>query len=207
MKKILIAAIMLSFLLTGCAHSLPDERLPKRTAETKTSETAQAETLSPEEQTLVDRAAEALWEAYDLPDRRHFRPSVYDYESAGTVEVMLRLCIGGYPTGERYTARFSADGELLSTGAVNEGIFLPYLEALTPADLAAAEAALADFLAPYDDYKGGASLTIDDEGCLCLSGEFIVEPDPPPLSGLFSEGGCGIDHDHKFFNHRICPAP
>lgn len=207
MKKLpLLALLSVLLLTTSCAHSLPDERLPKRPAETKAMESTPAETLSPEELTLVDRAAEALWEAYDLPDRRYFRPSVY-YESTGTVEVELRLYIGGHRTNERYIARLSDGGELLSTDAVNEGTYLPYLETIDPADLAAAEAALADFLAPYDDYKGGSSLTIDDEGYLCLSGEFIVELDPPPLSGLFSEGGCGIDHDHKFFNHRLCPAP
>ena len=207
MKKLPLLALLSVLLLTAsCAHRLPDERLPKLPAETKVQENTQAETLSPEELTLVDRAAEALWEAYDLPDRQHFRPSVY-YDSTGTVEVVLRLCIGGHRTNERYIARFSADGELLSTDAVGEGTYLPYLKTLDPADLAAAEAALADFLAPYDDYKGGVALSIDGEGYLCLSGEFIVELDPPPLSGLFSEGGCNIDHEHKFFNHRICPAP
>ena len=207
MKKFSLLALLSVLLLTvSCAHDLPDEELSKQPAETKTVEATPAETLSPEELTLADYAAEVLWEAYDLPDRQHFRPSVH-YDSTGIVEVVLRLYIGGHRTNERYIARFSTDGELLSTDAVGEGTCLPYLETLDPADLAAAEAALADFLAPYDDYKGGVVLSIDDEGYLCLSGEFIVELDPPPLSGLFSEGGCGIDHDHKFFSHRICPAP
>lgn len=40
------------------------------------------------------------------------------------------------------------------------------------------------------------------EGYLCLCVEVIVDIDPPVASEN-SEGGCGIDHEHKFFVERI----
>ena len=51
-----------------------------------------------------------------------------------------------------------------------------------------------------DKENSGYYLSFDDEGYLCLSCEVIVQ-----LSGgADGDGGCGIDHEHKFFTARIC---
>lgn len=209
MKKILIAAILCTLLLTaGCAHQLPDERLPKvpvrpgqDMAETAADTAADIapETLSAEDLALADRAAEVLWQTYDLPDASHFRPDVRRHVSNGTATVEFELYIGYYRTNESYQVKISPDGEAESTYAVQQGEYSRYLSAATPEAIAAAEAELAEQLAPYGQHSYGY-LTIDQEGYLCLSAEVIVELDGP------SEGGCGVGHDHLFFHARICGA-
>ena len=199
----LLLAGALSF--SGCEFL--DEPFPEET-ETESSilidpDKTEAETeraLTPEEEALVEQAAEALWAAYDLPDRAHFRVEVHPHASNGSNRVEFTLWLGGYRTDEDYDVRISAEGEVtnISGGYQN---YRQYLNSATPERIAAAEAALAEKLKGYGEENAGGYLTVDQEGWLCLSCELIVE-----LETHFwqQEGGCGIDHDHVFVSERIC---
>ena len=65
----------------------------------------------------------------------------------------------------------------------------------------AAEEKLEKQLEKYDE-SSSFYLSIDSEGYLCLNAEIIIK-----YEGTFEGGGCGIDHDHKFFTERICSLP
>ena len=207
--KTILFSLGFLLLTAGCAHQLPDERLPKVPARPSGSAMAETaadtaaditpETLSAEDLALVERAAEVLWQTYDLPDASNFHPDVRRHVSNGTATVEFELYIGCYRTNETYNVKFSPDGEAKDTYAIQPGEYSRYLSAATPDAIADAEANLAEQLAPYGQHSYGY-LTIDQEGYLCLSAEVIVELDGP------SEGGCGVDHDHLFFHARICSA-
>ena len=183
--------------LTGC--DLLDEPFPEET-ETDSSilidpEKTQPETeapLTPEEEALVEIAAEALWnERGDLPDRVHFRADI-SYGADGNTKfyVDFALYIGDYRTWESYDVTLNADHEVtrIDGGYHN---YRQYLKGATPDRIAAAEAALADQLKDYGDQHSGYYLSIDQEGYLCLTCEVIVDK-------AFG------DHEHKFFTERIC---
>ena len=156
--------------------------------------------LTPEEEALVQIAAEALWAEYDLPAREHFSVDIYPHATDGSNRVEFTLCIGGYRTHEDYSIRVSAAGTVtdVSGGYHN---YRQFVESATPEKIAAAEAALSAQLTAYGEEHSGGHLTINDEGWLCLSREIIVE-----LETKFwqQDGGCGVDHDHVFIIERIC---
>ena len=62
----------------------------------------------------------------------------------------------------------------------------------------------ADALSKYGNHSE-FYLQIKD-GYLCLSSEVIKKIDTPVSTDEngFADGGCGIDHEHKFFTARIC---
>lgn len=209
MKKritVTLSALLLAaaLLMTGC--ELLEEPFPEGADESAesgeiTRSTVPSETLSPEEEALVELAAEALWrEKSYLPDRENFEVRVSHHATNGTATVRFELCIGGYGTWENYTVRLSADREVTDISGGNQN-YRQYLEGATPDRISAAEAALDEQLKDCGNENSGYYLTVDDDGYLCLSCEVIVYLDGP------SEGGCGIDHEHKFFSERICPAP
>ena len=203
MKKTMIWVLVLllatALPLTGC--ELLDELFPEET-ETDSSilidpEKTQPETeapLTPEEEALVEIAAEALWnERGDLPDRAHFRADIsYGVNGNTNIYVDFELYIGDYRTWESYDVTLNADHEVtrIDGGYHN---YRQYLKGATPDRIAAAEAALADQLKDYGDKHSGYYLSIDQEGWLCLNCEVIVDK-------AFG------DHEHKFFTERICPA-
>ena len=156
--------------------------------------------LTPEEEALVQTAAEALWAEYDLPAREHFSVDIYPHATDGSNLVDFTLCIGGYRTYEDYSIRVSAAGTVtdIRAGSYN---YRQFVESATPEMIAAAETALSEQLKAYGEERTWGYLTIDDEGWLCLSCEIIVE-----LETKFwqQNGGCGVDHDHVFINERIC---
>ena len=210
MKKrlavVLSVLLSVALLMTGC--ELLEEPFPEGADEFAESgeiprPTAPSETLSPEDEALAELAAEALWgQIHGLPEREHFEAEVSHHVSNGTARVSFTLHIGGYRTHESYDVRISAEGEV--TGI--DGGFHSYRQFVanaTPDRISAAEAVLDERLKEYGGKHSGYYLTVDDEGYLCLSCEVIVYLDGP----AFGEGGCGIDHEHKFFNQRICPAP
>ena len=158
--------------------------------------------LSLEDAALADRAAEILWAEYDLPERTHFDEDVSHHVSNGRASVRFTLRIGRYRTSESYAVYFEADGSILRVVDVSGGEYSRFLENATPACLSAAEAALAEQLKHCEEHSD-YYLGIDESGCLCLSAEVIVKLNPPPWE---KDGGCGIDHEHKFFNQRICSA-
>ena len=163
---------------------------------------AEGNPLTPEDQAWAEIAAEALWnERSYLPARKHFSVSVIAH-SDGTYAVRFTLRIGEYRTGESYNISLSRDGQVTEINGSNTN-FRKFLKNATPEKIAAAEASLAEQMGHLADQENSAYyLNIDDQGYLCLSCEVIVQ-----LSGgADGDGGCGIDHEHKFFTERICLA-
>jgi hypothetical protein len=201
MKKTMIWVLVLllatALLLTGC--ELLDEPFPEET-ETDSSilidpEKTQPETeapLTPEEEALVELAAEALWAQHDLPAREHFKVSIHPHASNGSNRVQFTLRIGNYRTDEYYNVRISADGEVTEIDGGYHN-YRQFIKGATAEKIAAAEAGLDGQIASYGDQHSGYYLSIDKEGYLCLTCEVIVDK-------AFG------DHEHKFFTERICPA-
>ena len=210
MKKtaLLVLALLLAaaLLLTGC--ELLEELYPE---ETETDcrilidpEKTQSETespLTPEEEALVELAAEALWnERSDLPDREYFQVDVsYGANGNTNIYVEFELYIGNYRTWESYDVTINADHKVTNISGGHQN-YRQYLKGATPERIAAAEAALAEQLKAYGKNHSDGYLSVDDEGRLCLSCEIIVYLDGPAQG----EGGCGIDHEHIFINEPIC---
>ncbi len=193
--------------LTGC--ELLERPFPEETEidssilidPEKTSPETEAP-LTPEEEALVELAAEALWARYDLPAREHFKVDIHPHASNGSSRVQFALYIGGYRTDESYNVRVSAEGEVTEIDGGYHN-YRQFIKGATAERIAAAEAALREPLSAYGENNSGGYLTVDQEGWLCLSCEIIVE-----LETHFwqQDGGCGVDHDHVFINERICKA-
>ncbi len=146
--------------------------------------------LTPEEEALVETAAEALWVKHDLPAREHFKVSVHPHASNGSSRVQFTLVIGGYRTNEYYNVRLSPEGEVTEIDGGYHN-YRQFINGATAEKIAAAEAGLDGQIARYGDKHSGYYLTVDDEGYLCLTCEVIVDK-------AFG------DHEHKFFTERIC---
>jgi hypothetical protein len=201
MKKTMIWVLILllatALPLTGC--ELLDEPFPEET-ETDSSilidpEKRQPDTeapLTPEEEALVELAAEALWAGHDLPAREHFKVSIHPHASNGSSRVQFTLRIGNYRTDEYYNVRISAEGEVTEIDGGYHN-YRQFIKGATAEKIAAAEAGLDGQIASYGDQHSGYYLSIDKEGYLCLTCEVIVDK-------AFG------DHEHKFFTERICPA-
>ncbi len=67
--------------------------------------------------------------------------------------------------------------------------------------LKAAESKIYENLSEYTDTP--EFFVFGLEGELYLGAEEIVEYDPPHTSDDGAEAGCGIDHDHKYFEYQI----
>ena len=146
--------------------------------------------LTPEEEALVELAAEALWAGRDLPAKGYFKVSIHPHASDGSNRVRFTLHIGGYRTDEYYNVRVSADGEVTEIdGGYHD--YRQFIKGATSERIAAAEAGLDRQIARYGDKHSGYYFTVDDEGYLCLTCEVIVDK-------AFG------DHEHKFFTERIC---
>ena len=194
MKKSVVAvlaAVSLTFplLLTGCDGL--EDLIPRDTyTESIVCYPETEAPLTPEEEALVEIAAEALWAGHDLPAREHFKVSIHPHASNGSHRVQFTLRIGSYRTDEYYNVRISAEGEVTEIDGGYHN-YRQYLKGATPDRIAAAEAALADQLKDCGDQHSGYYLSIDKEGYLCLTCEVIVDK-------AFG------DHEHKFFTERIC---
>ena len=146
--------------------------------------------LTPEEEALVELAAEALWVGRDLPAKGYFKVSIHPHASDGSNRVRFTLHIGGYRTDEYYNVRVSADGEVIEIDGGYHN-YRQFIKGATAERIAAAEAGLDGQTARYGDKHSGYYFTVDDEGYLCLTCEVIVDK-------AFG------DHEHKFFTERIC---
>lgn len=181
---------------TACGNPASGDRTSATTEDasggTPAGTSVPAETLSPEDAALADRAAAILWETYTLPDRRCFEVNVSHHVSSDKADVEFRLYIGGYRTWESYSVYFAEDGSVAHVFDAHAGVYSRFLEAATPARIAAAEASLEEQVKTYDAHSP-FYLSVDDEGCLCLTCEVIVDK-------AFG------DHEHKFFVARICSA-
>ena len=146
--------------------------------------------LTPEEEALVELAAEALWAGRDLPAKGYFKVSIHPHASDGSNRVRFTLHIGGYRTDEYYNVRVSADGEVTEIDGGYHN-YRQFIKGATAERIAAAKAGLDRQIARYGDKHSGYYFTVDDEGYLCLTCEVIVDK-------AFG------DHEHKFFTERIC---
>lgn len=146
--------------------------------------------LTPEEEALVELAAEALWAGRDLPAKGYFKVSIHPHASDGSNRVRFTLHIGGYRTDEYYNVRVSADGEVIEIDGGYHN-YRQFIKGATSERIAAAEAGLDGQIARYGDKHSGYYFTVDDEGYLCLTCEVIVDK-------AFG------DHEHKFFTEPIC---
>ena len=199
MKKTVIWALALllaaALPLTGC--ELLDQPFPEETEADssilidpeKTSPETEAP-LTPEEEALVELAAEALWAGRDLPAKGYFKVSIHPHASDGSNRVRFTLHIGGYRTDEYYNVRVSADGEMTEIDGGYHN-YRQFIKGATAERIADAEAGLDRQIARYGDKHSGYYFTVDDEGYLCLTCEVIVDK-------AFG------DHEHKFFTERIC---
>lgn len=201
MKKAMIwvLALLLAAALPLAGCELLDQPFPEET-ETDSSilidpEKTSPETeapLTPEEEALVELAAEALWsERSDLPDRECFHVDVsYGANGNTNIYVDFDLYIGSYRTWESYGVTINANRTVTSISGGHHN-YRQYLKGATPERIAAAEAVLDRQIARYGDKHSGYYFTVDDEGYLCLTCEVIVDK-------AFG------DHEHKFFTERIC---
>lgn len=201
MKKAMIwvLALLLAAALPLAGCELLDQPFPEET-ETDSSilidpEKTSPETeapLTPEEEALVEIAAEALWsERSDLPDRECFHVDVsYGANGNTNIYVDFDLYIGSYRTWESYGVTINANRTVTSISGGHHN-YRQYLKGATPERIAVAEAGLDRQIARYGDKHSGYYFTVDDEGYLCLTCEVIVDK-------AFG------DHEHKFFTERIC---
>ena len=199
MKKtaLLLLALLLTATLPLAGCELLDQPFPEET-ETDSSilidpEKTSPETeapLTPEEEALVELAAEALWAGRDLPAKGYFKVSIHPHASDGSNRVRFTLHMGGYRTDEYYNVRISADGEVIEIDGGYHS-YRQFIKGATAERIAAAEAGLDRQVARYGDKHSGYYFTVDDEGYLCLNCEVIVDK-------AFG------DHEHKFFTERIC---
>jgi hypothetical protein len=81
--------------------------------------------------------------------------------------------------------------------------FARYLPLITDKSVEKAEQAILDQLDP-DAENPESYLVEDHEGYLSLKTEVIRELEPPPGTEIL---GCGIDHEHVFFESRISGSP
>ena len=194
MKKSVVAvlaavSLTVPLLLTGCDGL--EDLIPRDTyTESIVCYPETEAPLTPEEEALVELAAEALWAQHDLPAREHFKVSIHPHASNGSNRVRFTLRIGSYRTDEYYNVRISANGEVTEIDGGYHN-YRQYLKGATPDRIAAAEAGLDGQIARYGDKHSGYYFTVDDEGYLCLNCEVIVDK-------AFG------DHEHKFFTERIC---
>ena len=129
----------------------------------------------------------------------HYQVSI-DQGRNGDYFVRYKLMIGNYRTYESYTVKLNADKTIEDVYG-DYGKYAVYLPYATEDKIREAEEKLGKQLEKYDE-RSSFYLSIDSEGYLCLNAEIIIK-----YEGSFEGGGCGIDHDHKFFSERICPSP
>ena len=186
-----LAAVSLTvlLLLTGCDGL--EDLIPRDTyTESIVCYPDTEAPLTPEEEALVEIAAEALWAQHDLPARERFKVSIHPHADNGSNRVQFTLRIGDYSTNESYNVRVSAEGEVIDIDGGYHN-YRQFISGATAERIAAAEAGLDGQIARYGDQHSGYYLSIDKEGYLCLTCEVIVDK-------AFG------DHEHKFFTERIC---
>ena len=153
--------------------------------------------LTDEERAVVEIANAEILEEYPITSLEPYRVRV-SKNTKGEYSVKYELRIGNYSTYESYTVSFNADKTVKNVyGAYGQyAVYLPYV---TADKINEAEERLTKQVEQYDEHSG-FYLSIDDDGYLTLNAEVIVK-----LNGIFNgDGGCGIDHEHKFFTERIC---
>ncbi len=148
-----------------------------------------------EELAVIELADAEILKKFPIGSLANYQVRI-DKNAKGGYSVRYTLMIGNYRTNESYTVRVNEDRTVESIYG-EYGEYAAYLPYATEDKIRAAEEKLTEQIEKYDE-SSGFYLTIDSEGYLCLHTEIIVK-----YENVFG-GGCGIDHDHKFFTERIC---
>ena len=202
MKRILsicLPLLLLASVMTSCKQKpRAVEELEAPTEALQQAVVSEAP-LTDEERSVIELANAEILKKYPIESFDHYQISI-DQGRNGAYFVRYELMIGNYRTYESYTVKLNADKTIEDVYG-NYGEYAAYLPYATEEKIRAAEEKLEKQLEKYDE-SNSFYLSIDSEGYLCLSAEIIIE-----YEGFFEGGGCGIDHDHKFFTERICSLP
>lgn len=202
MKRILsicIFLLLLASVMTSCKQKpRAVEELEAPTEALQQAVVSEAP-LTDEERSIIALADAEILKKYPIESFDHYQISI-DQGRNGDYFVRYKLMIGNYRTYESYTVKLN-DDKTVEDVYGNYGEYAVYLPYATEEKIRAAEEKLEKQLEKYDE-RSHFYLSIDSEGYLCLSAEIIIE-----YEGFFEGGGCGIDHDHKFFTERICSLP
>lgn len=174
-----------------------DPRIPQMSEpEMSTPLSESEEAMTPAQ--IKSIADPLLMQEYGMDDLSSYEFKVFYSTRNNQYSARYCLYIQGYRTYEEYTVVLDALGQPVRFSAVRQGEYSRYLKNATAERVAAA---VADIEWQTRDYEetGPYSLSVDDEGYLCLWLELIVDV-PDGISG-----DCG-DHDHLFFHSRICEA-
>ena len=155
--------------------------------------------MTEEELAVIELANAEILKKYPIDSLDNYRVRI-DQNKKGEFFVRYDLMIGNYKTYETYNVNFNAD-KTIETIYGDYGEYAAYLPYATEDKIREAEEKLTKQLEQYDSHSG-FYLSIDFEGYLCLNAEVIIK-----FENIFNSGGCGIDHEHKFFKERICSLP
>ncbi len=174
-----------------------------------TESETEAVTLSSEESAVrafADRELLTAYPALSAIDLSSFRITVSEHVSkAGTFTVRYRYDLCDLPTDETYTVRLirtdsDASFTLDECSGVYTGQYTQFHRICSTARMEEARAELDKQTDPQ--YDAVSYLGIDQAGNLILQAEQIVDIITP--GSLLGQEGCGIDHDHKFYNIIVC---
>lgn len=202
MKRILsicIFLLLLASVMTSCKQKPRAVEELEAPTETLQQAVVSEVPLTDEERSVIELANAEILKKYPIESLDHYQISI-DQGRNGDYFVRYELMIGNYRTYESYTVELNAD-KTIGDVYGDYGEYAAYLPYATEEKIRAAEEKLEKQLEKYDE-RSHFYLSIDSEGYLCLSAEIIIK-----YEGFFEGGGCGIDHDHKFFTERICSLP
>ena len=125
--------------------------------------------------------------------------------------VLLSGCISGAAYGGEASVALE-NGEYVIVLPLLERKFVvrdSYIKYVTHIDAELLIKAEKELFKDMGSYKDSAPIYLsqDSEGYLCLACEYIVAIDPPKIEvledGTVISDGCGIDHEHLFWDERI----
>lgn len=195
MKKtiaFLLATTLFSLLLFGCSRSSDPFEVTSHDAATESE--------------LDEQEIKKITAISDAAVRDHFGiDDLSDYSARivkskdGEINVVYKLYISDISTRESYTVYINTDGEVKDIFG-EYGEYAKYLPKASERKIKKAKKNIEKDIKEYGDNTPHYYFTIDNDGYLCLGAEIIIPIDPP------ADTGC-MDHDHRMFSERICPAP
>ncbi len=155
----------------------------------------------------VKAATEALFKEYPMLEKLGTAPFEIEEREhtndADQINISFDLMLCGLNTYESYYVTLIRDGDDYTVQRCfgsNEGKYSKFFFECTDEKIEAAKAKIETELDP-DFPSSGFYLTTDIEGALILQCEQIIDLTPPAGE---TGGGCGIDHEHRFYEAVIC---
>ena len=180
----IIISALISSLFTGCGADTPQY-------------TAQQADF----RARADRAVMADKQLTNLDD---YKISVYTAPNGKTyVRYELELC--GYYTGDSIQLSFLEDGTMEDITEYDSGYGI-FVDRVSKLRLWWCKLRLAWYGLRYWD-EPHYHLQISENGDLLLVVEIIDHFEPEPNENGETYGGCGYDHEHRFFHATLCDAP